>query len=407
MKTLNFSIKAKTVESYLYGGYLFLFMADGRILYIPYRTVVYALCNRHPRFEKLLKLSFLYNEYYNSKAAHLLFGIEEVKKSLENLWQRATKEESFELDFSDIEADSQTMGKWTELPLDVCMYGMKMFVADRSGMMASRLNPDFTQTRIPINPSRFDKCFGSKIISVSARGGMVVLSADQNGLFYGDALGMDKLRIKEKDNVSGRSVRTGWSNLDLINYDSANSFSYLQNATKNADQSSSSTRFRFDVREQKVITKIGEGIVKSGDMLGSSTNISTDDIRYCFNSQHNSFFILKDGSIVNINIMSGDESRGVRYSTKAFHFQPSAGWSKQKPLKSVVVPQGCVVEYYDKVVLYQKGAAYLLEDAPSFNIRSYLGSRNYRNMVSVIKEDAVTFHSVDVFATFKSQQLFV
>ena len=75
-------------------------------------------------------------------------------------------------------------------------------------------------------------------------------------------------------------------------------------------------------------------------------------------------------------------------------------------MKSAVVLDGCVVEYYDKVVLYQKGEAYLLEDVPSYNIRTYLGSRNYRNMVSIIKEDSLSFHSVDVFATFKSQPVF-
>jgi hypothetical protein len=406
MKTLKFSIKAKTVECYLYGGYLFLFMADGRILYLPYRNVIYTLCENHPRFEKLLKLSFLHNEYYNSKAAQMLFGMEEVKKALEGLWTRASKEESFELDFSDIEPVCLSMGKWKELPLDVCMYGMKMFVADRSGMVASRLNPDFNQDYIPLNPSKFEKCFDTKTISVTARGGKVVLSADQNGLFYGDALGMEKLRIKDRDNITGRSVRTGWSNMDLINYDSPNSFSYLQNEVGEINEKNDNSRFRFDVREQKVITKFADSVVKSNELLMNRVNISPEDIRYCFNSQKNSFFILKDGSFVHVNILKNDDQQGVRYSTKVNRFQPSASWGKQKPMKSAVVPEGCVVEYYDKVVLYQKGIAYLLEDLPSYNIRTYLGSRNYRNMVSVIKEDSLTFHSVDVFATFKSQPVF-
>ena len=407
MNTLQFSIKAKTVECYLYGGNLFLFMADGRILYVPYRRVIYLLCEHHPRFEKLLRLSFLHNEYYKSQAANLLFGMEEVKKSLENLWLRATKEEQFELDFADIEGDCHLMGSWRELPLDVCMYGMKMFVADRAGMMCSHLHPDFTQTRVPIQPSKFDKCFDAKTISVTARGGMVVLSADQNGLFYGDALIDGRLRINDKDNVAGRSLRTSWSNMDLVNYDSPRSFSYLQNTAENVAIASDSARFRFDIREQKVITKIADTIVKSGEMLESRSAIQEEDIRYCFNSQRSSFFILKDGSIVNVNILPGDGNHGVRYSTKTHRFQPTGNWGRQKPLKSVVVPQGCVVEYYDKVVLYQRGKAHLLEDAASYNVRSYLGSRNYRNMVSVIKENNVSFHSVDVFATFKSEPVFV
>lgn len=406
MNPLKFSIKAKTVESYLYGGYLFLLMEDGRILYVSYHRLIHMLSEHYPQFDKLIKLAFLHNEYFKSQAVQLILGIEELQESIRKLWSRASKEILFEIDFDEIEPYCRSMGEWKDIPLDVYMYDLRMYVANKAGVWEARLNPDFDSKYYPLNPSKFEKCFGTKVVSLNARAGKVVLSADRDGLFYGNALvDNNRINIEEDSNIPIRSLRTGWSDFDLINYESSSDFLYLANETADIE-GSSNARFRFgDKLERKEIVNFATSRFEMGAMMDKA-NIKKEDVRYTFNSMGRSFFLMDDGSFINIRIKKS-ENEPVQYSSVSKAMPTLAGQgARMKPLKSAIVPNGCVVELFDKVVLYQNNAATILEEEPSYNIRTYMGSKNYRDIVTVTKEDAVSFHSVDVFDTIKSTKLF-
>ena len=43
----------------------------------------------------------------------------------------------------------------------------------------------------------------------------------------------------------------------------------------------------------------------------------------------------------------------------------------------------------------------VLEEIPTYNIRTYMGSRHYRDMITITKENAVSFHSVDIMDIIK------
>lgn len=406
MRTLNFTIKAKTVESYLYGGYLFLLMEDGRILYVSYHRLIHMLCEKYPQFDRLIKLAFLHNEYFKSKSVQLILGIEELKDAVRKLWSKAAKEVVFEIDFVDIEEYCHSMGKWNSMPLDVYMYDLRMYIASKEGVVESRLNPDFNDQYYRLRPTRFEKCFDSKVVSLSARAGKVVLSADKEGLFYGDALIENaRIRINDHNNVPGRSLRTGWSDFDLINYESARQFHYLTNDTVNTDRLSSD-RFRFgDKLERKEIVNFATSSFDMSQMLEHS-NIDKDSIRFSFNSKGRSFFVLNDGSFINIRIKK-EEGAPIQYSSVSRPLPQLGGAGlKSSPLKAAIVPNGCVVEFFDKVMLYQNNEVQLLEDTPVYGVRTYMGSRNYTDIVTITKEDSVSFHSVDVFSAINSVRMF-
>lgn len=406
MRTLNFTIKARTVESYLYGGYLFLLMEDGRILYVSYHRLIHMLCEKYPQFYRLIKLAFLHNEYFKSKSVQLILGIEELKDAVRKLWSKAAKEVVFEIDFDDIEEYCHSMGEWHSMPLDVYMYDLRMYIASKEGVVESRLNPDFNDQYYRLRPTRFEKCFDSKVVSLSARAGKVVLSADKEGLFYGDALIENaRIRINDHNNVPGRSLRTGWSDFDLINYESARQFRYLTNDTVNTNRLSSD-RFRFgDKLERKEIVNFATSSFDMSQMM-VHTNIDKDAIRFSFNSKGRSFFVMNDGSFINIRIKKV-EGTPIQYSSVSRPLPQLGGAGpKSSPLRAAIVPNGCVVEFYDKVMLYQNNEVQLLEDTPVYGIRTYMGSRNYTDIVTVTKEDSVSFHSVDVFSTINSARMF-
>ena len=52
---VKFSINVEAIDCYLYGGYLFLVMADGQLLYVSYHKVVNRLTHIAAAFGEKLK----------------------------------------------------------------------------------------------------------------------------------------------------------------------------------------------------------------------------------------------------------------------------------------------------------------------------------------------------------------
>ena len=77
--TVEFKIKANLIDCYLYAGYLFLVMANGRITFVSYHRVLHRLKDRYPEFSGLIDLIFLHNEYSKTNAGKILLGIQEIK----------------------------------------------------------------------------------------------------------------------------------------------------------------------------------------------------------------------------------------------------------------------------------------------------------------------------------------
>ena len=95
---VKFSINVEAIDCYLYGGYLFLVMADGQLLYVSYHKVVNRLKYEYPQYSSLIELIFLHNEYSKGEAAKIIFGVTEIREVVEKIWLKAAKEIEFELD---------------------------------------------------------------------------------------------------------------------------------------------------------------------------------------------------------------------------------------------------------------------------------------------------------------------
>ena len=142
------------------------------------------------------------------------------------------------------------------------------------------------------------------------------------------------------------------------------------------------------------------------DKLLRVVDFSKEDIQYCFNSLTTGFFIMNDGRFINVNFRNEEHIAEVYFSS-SFSIQPKIRNRRvEKVISGSLVPNGCVIEYFDRVVLYQKGKAYTLIEKPVNNVRTYIGSRNYRDMVTIIAEDGVSFHSVDSFDLIDSTPAF-
>ena len=92
---VKFSINVEAIDCYLYGGYLFLVMADGQLLYVSYHKVVNRLKYEYPQYSSLIELIFLHNEYSKGEAAKIIFGVTEIREVVEKIWLKAAKEIEF------------------------------------------------------------------------------------------------------------------------------------------------------------------------------------------------------------------------------------------------------------------------------------------------------------------------
>ena len=85
MRTLRFSINVKAVDSYLYGGYLFLALEDGALGYVPMSRIMHRLKERYPEFTSLLRLAFERNDFFSNETGKTFLGIPEVMEVMMKL----------------------------------------------------------------------------------------------------------------------------------------------------------------------------------------------------------------------------------------------------------------------------------------------------------------------------------
>jgi len=392
MKTIKFSIMVEAIDNYIYGGHLFLILKDGRIVFTEFSKVIRKLVNDYPDFENLIRLSFQRNDYLSNREGLMILGVGELKNILSKLWERASNEIQFNIDF-DID-DFKVISEIPSMPvLDMRLYAMRMYLGCKEGLYESNLNP---HEKYFLNPTKPEKRFDAKVIQLNAKSGEVIISANSEGLFHGSFLnGNSKLEVIENP-VANKSIRTGWSSYDVINYDEHNSFDYFVNETIGFNNKQ--TYSKFDEQyERRRITEFGKAKYGLSQLLERS-DLEIDNISYCFNSSERGFFFTKDGRFININL--NRENKDDLYFTSRIHVLPNLENSAKllkRPVSTSIIPKGCVVEYYDKVVLYQNSKAKLIETTPSISVRTYPSSLRYKNLISITKDKEVSIHSIFPF----------
>lgn len=402
MRTLKFSILIDAIDCYIYSGYLFFVLENGTLSFTPISRIIRRLSETYPDYKHLFRLAFQRNDFFTNDQGDTIFGIEEIKMIFNSLWISVSEEVAFE-----IKIDSEDIEIVAELPsmpvLDMKLYGMKMFVGSREGLYQSNLE---SEDRYHLIPSKLRKVFDSKVMSLNARSGSIVISSNNDGLFYGNIFhSSGYAKIFEKP-VADKSLRTGWATFDIINYEEQNSFDYYVNRVENTQIKNSYSKFD-ERRERHSISEFGVSKYGVSQLLRTS-EISPEDISYCFNSSSSGFFFLKDGRFVNTNIRTdkpyGEEKNDV--SQKEIHFSshlqtlPTLTNDRnflKKPISSSIVPNGCVIEYFNNVVLYHSNEATILESTPAINVRTFPTSLRYKNLICITKPNEISIHSIYPF----------
>ena len=147
------------------------------------------------------------------------------------------------------------------------------------------------------------------------------------------------------------------------------------------------------ISERKIIKQFGTEVYGM-ETLFNKSNIVKEDIVYSFNSSQKGFFVMSDGSILNATVRANGLTDSYYISSRSTNFAKIDKDIIDRPLSSCIVPSGCILEFFDKVVLIQNSQSLSLVNHSVNSVRSYTSSTNYRNIVSVVDDDKVTFCSI-------------
>ncbi len=391
MKTIKLNFDIKALDCYLYGGNIYFVMQNGSVMYAPYPKIISRLARNCEESDfSFLKLAFLRNEFYYSQPSRTFLKVPGMKEVLKWNWERLSETE-FTLTYDDIEDLLQPLCEWESIPLDMRIYGMRMFLGCRAGLYEIVIDADNRRQKL-------QRCFDSKVTCVNAKYGELVVSADAEGLYAAsiDIEGGTRTKLDEKRAVENRSLRTVWADTDLFNYYGKEEFSYISNEYQTVPQKKD--RF-WEHRETKRITRFAAKKQPMESVIVNS-GLKKEDIGYCFNNSSNAYVFLKSGKL-------------RIYSLKDKQYAEKEGWdeielSKQsrkgveddlidygRVISAFSIPKGNVMEFFDKVLLLKDGRSYVIEEEPTIRTRSFMNSIRYQDILSVTKEERVTLHAMD------------
>lgn len=385
-------MKIEAIDSYIYSGHLFVILKDGDIAYKPLDQVIEKLVNSFPHYSDLLKIAFQRNDYISNSQADMLLGISEIKKAFQEVWTNAVENFNFILKFS--KADFTIISNVPTMPiLDMKMYALRLYLGSKAGLYEIKLNSDNINK---IKPSKPQKVFDSKVTCLNAKSGEIIISASDDGLFHGTFLNdKNTLQVSEKS-AANKSLRTGWAGYDIINYEAQNALHYFVNKTEKTLKKKGFSKFD-ETYEQQTITDFGISQFSAESLLANS-KIDLQEIKYCFNSSSSGFFLMNDGAFLNANLNKQKKER-VYFSSRVSALPNIAKEETKfsKPISTSIVPRGCVIEYFDKVVLYKNERAQIIENGAAISLRSYPSSLRYRHLISITKLDEIAIHSIFPF----------
>ena len=394
MKPIRLTIQMNAYDCYIYGGYVFFIMRSGQILYCSYSKLIYILQDKYDEFSSLIKIAFLRNDYYYTRSADAFLKIPSVRECLQKEWGRLLELGVLTLDYEDIEKELVELCQLPSIPLDVKIYGMRMFVGCTDGMYEIRLRPSDRS----INPSKMEKCFDGKVIHLNAKYGEVVMSLGFDGLLATniDLDGDRKTMVKKEKVINQKSNRTCWADTDIVNYSTPSDFCYYQNVTQ--ERKRSRQKKYWERYETKQITEFGNRSFPMDSLIAKS-GLKKDDIAACFNGKEKSFIQLKDGSFVSLLIKDKTDSQ-KRSAPSLSSRIISIGSSEQmksfgRMLSGTTIPKGCVLEFMDKVVLFQNSMMQVIEDEEVMKVRSFMNTYRFNDVLAVTKMDTVTLHALD------------
>ena len=119
---------------------------------------------------------------------------------------------------------------------------------------------------------------------------------------------------------------------------------------------------------------------------------------YCFNGSSNAFVHLKDGKLLTVTLKGNRQGEVGEFSLSKYSRMVTDDDiinNQGGIISGFTIPKGCVIEYFDKVILLRNNHAQVIEDGVAIKVRNFMSSNKYQDILSVTKEDEVILHAID------------
>lgn len=394
MKTIRIYLPGDFQDGYLYGGQLFVVQNDGAIKSVALWDIISQNLRYKSEEYNFFRFVFSQNNWLKNEQATLFLKIPGFKENFDRLWEKFSKANYvFTANADNI---LKQLHQLDSVPtFDFKIYAMRMFLGNRNGLYETGFSVS-DKNAVRFN-GPLERVFDGRATNISTKSGSVMISSNSDGLFHGRLTGIgERLTVKETP-VSAKSLRSAWSGYDVLNYESQNSFDYLK--SEYSKTASRQYLYRDENESQKIsIDNIGTEIYSSHELFNNS-KIEEAEILYSFNSSSNCFMFMNDGSLKYLSFKKENKDAPVRLSSKVFNISGGAV-SKQKdirPISSKIIPSGCVIEYFDRVVLLQNNRRQILENNPVISVNTYANSIRYKNIITIFDGQGLAIHSVYPF----------
>ncbi|EMR01864.1 hypothetical protein [Cesiribacter andamanensis] len=123
-------------------------------------------------------------------------------------------------------------------------------------------------------------------------------------------------------------------------------------------------------------------------------DLDLEQIEFSFNSNGYCFFILKNGSFVSVYLRKDTRRDSVNFQ-KTLSYLPVNLIEQNLGgiVSSAILPRGCVMEFFDSVMVIQNTKSYLIENESTLTIKTFPTSRRFKNIILAFKDDSFSIHS--------------
>ncbi|MGV3459158.1 MAG: hypothetical protein ACO1N9_01760 [Flavobacterium sp.] len=391
MKTLRLKIKGEFQDGYVYSGQLFLLHNSGEVSCISLDEILLKNFTHDSEEYNFLKLTFTRNDWFHNNQGRSYFKINDFKTNFNKLWKKYSK-----IDYDLVLAYDylNVLQKIETTPsFDFQLYGMRIYIGNNNGLYEAPISID---NRVSLNKP-ISRVFDARTTQISAKAGSLMLSSNTEGLFHGQLHDYTSdLSVLEKP-ISKKSIRTSWSGYDVLNYETQKKFDYLIGDYTTSDDRKHLYSKADESSKKILINSVGDRTI-SQESLISNLNFKDEDITYSFNSSNSCYFILNNGDFINTFFKKNHKSNEVHLSSRVFKLPRNLRKNKIiRPVSTKIVPSGCIIEYFDQVVLVHNNQRTVLEEKAVTAIKTFPHSLRYKNIIAIFDGEGVSLHCMYPF----------
>lgn len=371
-------------DAYIYSGYLIAVFTDGSVRGLSMDVIHDCAVALRPQHEALLRLTLLRNDWLDSEQGRLWLAIPSVSKAL------VADAELLSVDPLVVDVPVSEWEMMCAVPvlpvLDIRAYGMRLFVCTDSGLFELCMEST-GYGRLGIARG-LERILDARVVYVTSRIGGVAASAENAGVFFGSIPETTGDRTRIVKQVSLPSVRTGWSAFDVVNYTSQTSFDYIRN---HAESLRDYPVWHSTDGEAHSKMRVTSFATETFEQLENSMP-EGEPPSLLFNSSDRLYLIAANGQVQSAGIDRSSATPQVR--RMRIETQSPIPRKLGRALSAFAFRKSLVVEFFEYVVLFSGATRTTLVDRPVVSVRSFQGSRRWKNTILTCDEEGLTLHAV-------------